>query len=356
MILEKRINAFAELGDFLSQFHESENQYNNKLKRLNDKFYDNFKRILIRAKVQNPWFTEQNSLLAVKGISKMLNKTVLEIWLRSYPTLSENYEAKRIGVIMAGNIPLVGFHDFLSVLISGHKLVAKLSSKDTILMHFVAEVLTEIEPDFKDSIILTNGIIKNIDAVIATGSDNSSRYFEYYFGKYPNIIRRNRSSAALLTGTETDNELQALGKDIFMYYGLGCRNVSKLFLPKGFDIQRLFKNFMPYGEIINHNKYANNFDYNRAVYLMNQTPFLENGFVMLKEDASYVSPISVVNYEWYEDLKSIKNRLLLNSRQIQCIVSNADIENAFPYGEAQFPAVDDYADGVDTLKFLSELS
>jgi len=356
MSLEKRINAFVSLGLFLTQFESENENKNDQLTKLNDTFYEPFKKTIVRAKVQNPWFTEENTRSAIRGIVKMLKPEILVNWTNNYPNLRHEITPKTVGVIMAGNIPLVGFHDFLSVLISGNRILAKLSSKDKLLIEFIADLLIAIEPEFKDFIFLTEGILKDIDAIIATGSNNSSRYFEYYFAKYPHIIRKNRSSVALITGNETNDQLRDLGKDIFMYYGLGCRNVSKIFIPDDFDIQRIFVNLISYQDVINHNKYANNFDYNRAVYLMNKVNFLENGFVILKEDIAYSSPISVINYERYTDIKAVKTRLLLDSEQIQCIVSNEKMDKAFPFGEAQFPEIDDYADGIDTMGFLLSIS
>jgi len=352
--LQKRINAFATLGDFLAQFIENPVQENTKLAKINSLYFNEFDKVLLRAKVQNAWFTQPNILFALKGIAKMLKKEVLEKWATSYSIVNQNDANKRIGVVMAGNIPLVGFHDLLCVLISGNILVAKLSSKDQILMQFIANLIIAIEPEFENKILLTTETIKNIDAIIATGSTNSSRYFEYYFAKYPHIIRKNRSSVAVLNGKETEQDLTNLGHDIFMYFGLGCRNVSKIFIPESFDIQLIFKNIANYNELIYHHKYANNYDYNRAIYLINTIAFLENGFSLFKEDFEYSSPIAVVFYERYSDLEKLKKRLLFDSEKIQCIVSNEQINGNFAFGQAQFPEIDDYADGIDTMRFLTE--
>jgi len=352
--LQKRINAFATLGDFLSQFLESHVTENIQLTELNKLYFNEFDKTLHRAKIQNAWFTNENIRFAIKGIAKMLKKEVLEKWVSSYSIENQNKTSKKIGVVMAGNIPLVGFHDLLCVLISGNNLFAKLSSKDQVLIQFIANLLIAIEPDFKNRIQLTTETLKGIDAIIATGSNNSSRYFEYYFAKYPHIIRKNRSSVAVLNGKESQQDLENLGHDIFMYFGLGCRNVSKIFIHQDFDIQLIFKNIVGYNQLIQHHKYANNYDYNRAIYLINTISFLENGFSLFKEDFEYSSPIAVVFYERFSDLEKLKKRLLFDSDKIQCIVSNEEIEGSFAFGEAQFPAIDDYADGIDTMQFLTK--
>jgi len=252
---------------------------------------------------------------------------------------------------MAGNIPLVGFHDFLSVLITGNKVLAKLSSNDTVLLPFLAKKLIEIEPGFAELIEFTEERLSNFDAVIATGSNNTARYFEYYFGKYPSIIRKNRNSVAILTGNETPEQLDALAEDIFRYFGLGCRNVSKLFLPKDYNFDPFFNAMYGWKEIINNNKYINNYDYNKAVYLMSNIELLDNEFLLLKEDNGFSSPISVVFYQYYESEDELRKYLSENKEHIQAIVSEKDI----PFGAAQKPQLWDYADGVDTVSFLLNL-
>jgi hypothetical protein len=353
--IERRIEIFTYLGSFLEQFTLEKSLQNKDLQMINSIFFEDFEKTILRAKVQNAWFTEENIKFALLGIVKMLKKEVLENWILSYPALNKPITSKKIAVIMAGNIPLVGFHDFLSVLISGNILVAKLSSKDQVLLQKITEILFQIEPNFKNYIHLTTGTIKDFDAVIATGSNNSGRYFDYYFGKYPNIIRKNRHSLAVLNGKETDSDLQNLAKDIFMYFGLGCRNVSKIFMPDDFDIQRIFKNITNYNSLIYHHKYANNFDYNRAVYLINNIPFLENRFALFKEDYEYSSPISVIYYERYSDIEKLKKRLMFDADKIQCIVTNENFTGKINFGEAQFPEISDYADGIDTMQFLIDL-
>ena len=256
---------------------------------------------------------------------------------------------------MAGNIPLVGFHDFLCGFISGHKLLIKLSSKDEILLNHLIKILQEWEPLLKEE-IKTTELLKGCDAYIATGSNNSARYFEEYFGQYPNIIRKNRNSVAILTGDESEEQLKALGEDIFRYYGLGCRNVSKLLVPEGYNFDAFFKAIYSWSDVMNDAKYANNYDYNKAVYLMSLFDLLENGFLMLKEDESYGSPIATLFYEKYESKESLDLKLSQDADKIQCIVGDDKNLQGFtsliPFGKTQKPNLQDYADGVDTIAFL----
>jgi hypothetical protein len=252
---------------------------------------------------------------------------------------------------MAGNIPLVGFHDFLSILISGHHVLVKQSSNDKHLLPFLAKYLEHVEPEFKNRIQFTESKLEHFDAVIATGSDNTSRYFEYYFKDKPSIIRKNRNSIAVLTGNESEDQLKALSDDVFRYYGLGCRNVSKLYVPKNYDFDAFFKAMYSWHPIIHENKYANNYDYNKAVYLMSEFKMLENGFLMLKEDENFSSPIATLFYEHYESLDELKNTLKRKKDQIQCVVSDGFIEDEVKFGQTQLPNLWDYADGVDTITF-----
>ena len=350
MILKDRINAFSTLGDFLLQFSGKEK--NTKLSLLNSKFYDKLFDEFKKAEINNRWFIEENLFYAAKSWASLLNKDLLEQWTKSYAL--EN-SSKKIGVIQAGNIPLVGFHDFLSVLISGHSFIGKASSKDDNLPRFLSKVLIEIEPRFKSKVSWVERLV-DFDAVIATGSDNSSRYFEYYFGKKPNIIRKNRSSWAVITGNETHEELSLLGEDIFRYYGLGCRNISKFFVPDGYDFKNFFEAIESFSWVYNNNKYANNYDYNQSVYLMNQIKFLQNGFFMVKEDISQHSPLSVAFYETYSKLSTVQQRIENQQDDIQLVCSaNGKIENTIPFGQTQIPQLWDYADNIDTLEFLSNL-
>jgi hypothetical protein len=230
----------------------------------------------------------------------------------------------------------------------------KQSSKDTILLPFIADKLNAIDNRFESLIQFTEDRITGFDAVIATGSDNTARYFEYYFNKYPHIIRKNRTSCALLNGFETVEELQALGNDVFRYYGLGCRNVSKLFVPVGFDITSVLDAWSDFQELINHHKYANNYDYQKSIMLLNKTSFLESGYVLLTENEKLVSPIAVVHYEYYNNDNSLKEKLKQDASKLQCVVGNHVLANV-PFGKAQSPKLDDYADQIDTLEFLTNL-
>jgi hypothetical protein len=256
---------------------------------------------------------------------------------------------------MAGNIPLVGFHDFLCVLLSGNKVLAKLSSNDKVLLPFLSDYLIKEEPLLAKRIEFTEGKLENFDAVIATGSNNTGRYFEHYFGKRPNIIRKNRSSVAILTGNESQDELEALGEDIFRYYGLGCRNVAKLFVPTGYDFDAFYKAMFTFQDVIHHHKYANNYDYNKAVYLMSDFKILDNGFLVLKEDEGFSSPIAALFYSQYDSQEKLREQLLMQEEQIQCIVSAETQSNDIAFGETQNPQLGDYADGVDTMEFLLQL-
>jgi len=351
MLLKKRINAFVELGNFLSQFTSKSISKKSTVKN-NELFFDAFKMLITRAKESNSWFTEDNVLYAIENWKNLLTKENLEKWLSTY-TIPNNAN-KRIAVIMAGNIPLVGFHDFLTVLISGHTLVAKQSSNDKYFLPLLAKYIEHVAPDFKGKIIFTTKL-ENFDAVIATGSNNTARYFDYYFGKYPHIIRKNRNAVAVITGKENKEDLEKLGEDIFRYYGLGCRNVAKMFVPKNYDFENFFQAIFKFKDIINYDKYENNYTYNKAVYLMSLFKLQENGFLMLKEDSSYSSPIASLFYEYYTDLDVLKNKLAAEKESIQVIVSNEKINNSVRFGETQRPQLEEYADGVDTMQFLIEL-
>lgn len=347
MDLRQRIDAFVALGKNLDKILGEK-----KLQTDNYAELGNF----LAVSQSNEWFTENNILFALRSIAENLTESKINNWLEKYPQLAGNKKIKRVGVVTAGNIPLVGFHDLLCVLLSGNELVIKASSKDNKLMKLIVDLLIELNIDFNKLIHFETERLKNFDAIIATGSDNTAKYFEYYFGKYPNIIRKNRNSIAILNGNETDEELELLADDMLMYFGLGCRNVSKLFLPKGFDYQRIFKSVQAYHHLTDHNKYANNFLYNKSIYLMNNVVFWENGFIMMKEDSGLASPISVIFFEYYSSINDIKQRIELDKDRIQCIVAKDGlIDDSVNYGEAQKPYLWDYADNVDTMKFLLSL-
>jgi hypothetical protein len=356
MTIDQRIKAFVAWGEFLKQFAEPGGKQGNP--SLNEQFYEPLAQLIRSVHIHNGWFTEENVRSALRGIVQMLDQEQLLDWVSRYITgLSSGKQAKNVAIIMAGNIPLVGFHDMLCVLLSGNKCTAKLSSEDKLLLPAITKVLTAIEPAFADYIVFTDDQLKNIEAVIATGSNNSARYFEYYFGKYPHIIRKNRNSPAVLTGEESETELQLLGKDIFQYFGLGCRNVSKLFVPAGYKFDAFYEGIYGFRDIINNNKYGNNYEYNRTVYLMNaHSSLLDNNFLLLKEDSSYSSPIGVLFYEFYDDLAVLNSRLQNDRELIQCIVSKPGlVSGSISFGEAQQPKLYDYADGVDTMQFLMGL-
>lgn len=335
MNLEKRISVFAELG--------------NRLKNLAG---DQKEQLIIRAKNDNSWFTKTNIENAITGICLFLEEDALFNWLDSYKLPKE---AKVVGTVMAGNIPLVGFHDLLCVLISGHHLMVKMSSQDNVLMRYIIDEIGEIEPEFKIRIAIVDQL-KGMDAIIATGSDNTARYFEYYFGKYPNIIRKNRTSCAILNGKESESDFQKLGIDIFSYYGLGCRNVSKLYVPTGYDFRQFFEGIEQYKNIHDHHKYANNYGYNKSIYLINGEKHLDNGFLLVKPSTQVVSPISVLFYEEYSNNSDLIQKLKTIEDKTQCLVSTSGwYNNSFNFGDAQKPKVSDYADHVDTLKFLCKI-
>lgn len=347
-----RIKAFNELGKFLSQFStEKIAQKDNVL--YNDLFFEGFKHQLKIAGENNTWFTNDNLLFATKNWAEALTIENLTQWTNNEQL--DNIVTKSVAVIMAGNIPLVGFHDFLSVLISGHSITVKQSSNDKHLLPFLAKYLEYVSPELKGKIIFTNEKLTSFDAVIATGSNNTARYFEYYFKNKPNIIRKSRNSVAVITGNETENDLENLSDDVFKYFGLGCRSVSKIFVPKNYNFDSFFKGMYKRHEIINNAKYANNYDYNKAVYLMSEFDILENGFLMIKEDKSYASPIASVFYEYYDNLDDLKIKLFQDKEQIQCIASLNFIENEIPFGHTQKPKLWDYADGINTLDFLANL-
>ncbi|GAB4156551.1 MAG: acyl-CoA reductase [Winogradskyella sp.] len=352
MDLQQRINAFAKLGRFIRQFSTKDLQNDPKVEA-NDLFFDGFKHQIKLAKEHNGWFTEANVRFSLDAWANALTEAKLNQWVNPYPF--KNLEPKTVGIIMAGNIPLVGFHDFLSVLISGHQVLVKQSSNDKHLLPYLAKYLEIVEPGFKGKITFTEDKLEHFDAVIATGSDNTARYFEYYFKNKPSIIRKNRNSIAVLTGKESPEQLEALSDDIFRYYGLGCRNVSKLFVPKDYNFDAFFNAVYKWHPIIHENKYANNYDYNKAVYLMSEFDMLENGFLMIKEDESYASPIATVFYEFYGSEDDLKAKLKANSNKIQCIVADGFIENEVAFGDTQKPELWDYADGVDTVDFLLKI-
>lgn len=338
MTLEEKIESFSELGRILRESLEGkETGYTYGLHDL-----------ISDQQFKNPWFTPENVKMAIRSNADELTDKNLFEWTGRYSEIEETEGLKSVGVVMAGNIPLVGFHDFLSVLISGNRLIAKTSSRDQDLIVFISNILCGINPVFKKRIIFTDGLLKGFDAVIATGSDNTSRYFEYYFGRYPHIIRKTRNSIAIIEGNEADEELSRLGTDIFSYFGLGCRSISKIYIPAGYDIEKMTRSWKSYSEIINHYKYSNNYDYNKAVLMVNREKFIDTGYVLLVQTRKISSPVAVLNYEYYDSTDYVYRDIERFNEKIQCVASRRHT----PFGEAQSPGLWDYADGVDTLDFL----
>ncbi len=310
--------------------------------------------VLQAAYQQNPWFTRESCLHALAYWGKMLQPEFLNPWMSPYPSPTKT--PLTVALILAGNIPLVGFHDLLSVLLTGNRAIVKCASNDQVLLPYLSGKLAEFDPELSGRISFTDGKLSSFEAVIATGSNNTSRYFEYYFSKKPHIIRKNRHGAAVLTGRETADDLRGLASDIFLYFGMGCRSVSKLFVPEGFDFDPVFESFYQYKPLIDHHKYANNYDYNKAVYLMSGSRMLDNGFLLLKEDPSFGSPIGTLFYETYASEDSLKRRLEEAGESVQCVVAGPWMAGAIPFGRAQYPALWDYADAVDTVDFLLKTS
>lgn len=348
MIIEEKIKLLSKLGFILDTLGEGKSWPGFEVGLSKSEFED-FEQLINKVHIHNGWFTKSSVQTAFKGISTWLEEERLNEWVKNYQIIEG--KQKRVAIIMAGNIPLVGFHDFLSVFLSGHKSIIKLSSTDQHLFKAILHYLIVMDERIKNYVEIKDNFLGDFDAVIATGSDNSSKYFESYFGKHPHIIRKNRTSVAVIDGSETKAELTELGKDIFTYFGLGCRNVSQLWIPMDFDLNRFFEAIYEFNPIINHNKYANNYDYNKAVYLMNKANLLDNGFLLLKEDFNLNSPLGMLHYVRYKDSIDAEHFLSDNKDKIQVIVG----KNYIPFGMAQNPGLMDYADGVDTMKFLSNL-
>ncbi len=305
---------------------------------------------ILLAEKYNPWFIERFTNIALLSIAKMCEKDSIEKYIFD---IKKPANPLNILVIAAGNIPLVCFHDIMTVLLSGHRVFLKPSSKDIILTKMIIDMLGEINPEIKSKIqLITDKIpLNETNAIIATGSNNTAQYFESYFSKYPKIIRKNRTSIAVLNEKESESELKNLADDILLYFGLGCRNVSKLLLPKGYDVQKIFNTVYDYGFLMQHHKYCNNYDYYRSIYLLNREHFLENNFLILKQSKDIHAPVAVLYYDFYESDRDIEKYVSDNATEIQCIVGN----NHIPFGRAQFPDITDFADGINTKDFLMEL-
>lgn len=340
MELDRYLDAFEKLGKYLKQEPKDEN----------------LQAKITEAYLYNNWFTPENIEEAIANIAdRFLDRNKLKQWVNPYQLPVQN--PYKVGIVMAGNIPLVGFHDLLAVLISGHYPMVKLSSKDKKLLPHLLDVLHDIDAEIANR-ITTVDMLKDFDAIIATGSNNTSRYFDYYFGKYPNIIRKNRNSLALLTGNESQNQLQNLGKDIFQYFGLGCRNVSKLLVPHDFDFDRLFSALEPYRELYDHHKYANNYDYHKGLLLLNEDTFLDAGFMLLREMESLASPMATLHYEHYQSVEAIQSYVDKHNGDLQLVIGNTQ-ELSIPeldFGATQAPELWHYPDKLDTLAFLEDLN
>ena len=331
MNINERIDLLVKLGEYFV---------------LND---DELQSVKQKAYYQNPWFGIEFIDLALKNIAQnFLQKDLLEKWIKQYD-ITEPSQQKKVGIVMAGNIPLVGFHDFLCVFINGHEAIIKPSSKDEILVKHIAEKFFAWNDASNQNIVFAENL-KHCDAYIATGSNNSSRYFEYYFAKYPHLIRRNRTSVALLNGNETTEELSLLADDMQLYYGMGCRNVTKLFVPEGYDFIALLDALRKYNYFADFHKYRNNYDYQLALLIMNHKFYMTNDSIILTENESVFAPVSQVNYSYYNETKTLAESLQSNM-DIQCIVG----KNFMPFGKSQSPLLTDYADGIDTMQFLKQL-
>lgn len=341
MNLKQRITAFVQVGLFINRhFSDKQNPAEVQLHQGLDK-------IIEVAHIHNNWFTPNFVKEAIFNLGFFLS----EEDLTKFTTSLKETPQKTIALICAGNIPLVCFHDVLCVLVSGNKALIKLSADDNILLPFFLKLLTHYEPLFEEQILFADGKLGHFDAIIATGSDNTASHLHYYFGKYPHIIRKSRTSVAILGGNETSEELKNLGKDVFQYFGLGCRNVSKLLVPKGYSFNLFFESIVDFGFVVNNKKYGNNYDYHRAIYLLESMAFLDNNFLMIKESADLHSPVGVLYYEFYDSPADIQNYLESHKDHIQCVVG----ENYIPFGYSQQPVITEFADNVNTLEFLVNL-
>ncbi len=340
MNINRRIQLISDIGEFFKNYL-NENYDNN-----NDDKLVEFKDVITKAQSKNPWFTDANIKVNLTYWSKKLTKHNLNKWLSKYNL--NNTSRKNIAIIMAGNIPLVGFHDFICVFLSGHNSIIKLSNSDNCIIPF----LTDLMKLPSERIVYSNSFLKDYDGVIATGSDNTSRYFDYYFKNKRSIIRKNRNSIAILNGEESDDDLKSLSQDIFTYFGLGCRNVSKLYVPKNYNFDLFFNSIFCYKELINNHKYANNYDYNKAIYLMSEYKFLDNGFFIVKEGNEMHSPISTINFEYYDNVSILREKINQEDDNIQCIVSNIEFKGKVNFGQTQNPSLNQYADNIDVMRFL----
>lgn len=338
------INAFSALGQVLEDLSTQDSS-----KLLSQTEFEQLKALIAKEQHYNGWFTPEQIYMALDEIRPWLRQEALTTWLAAYTFASV---PKTIALILPSNLPLVGFHDFLCVLCSGHKALVKLSTDDARLLPALAQLLCEFEPALKERIQFAPTKLSGFDAVIATGSNNAMLHFKGYFDKYPHLFRGHRSSIAILDGSETKAELESLGQDVLRYFGRGCRNVTQVLIPQDFDLNRIFEGLLPMAEVINHKKYGNNYDYNKAVHLLNLSPILDNNFILLKESKALFSPLAMLHYFRYQEPSEIEAYLLENQHDIQCIVGHAYL----PFGAAQCPQLNDYADGIDTMQFLGNFA
>ena len=343
MQLKQRINAFVQVGNFILR------HFSTKRKSEEANLHLGLGELIKTAQIYNGWFIEEFANHALKNIGNVLTQQDIETLCQKLP--AENSNPKTVAVICAGNIPMVGFHDILCILLAGDTVLIKLSTDDNVLLPFFLKLLVHYEPEFDTQIRLSDGRLTNFDAIIATGSNNTANYFDYYFSKYPSIIRKNRSSLAVLTGKESSEQLGELGKDIFYYYGLGCRNVSKLLVPQDYNFNHFFESIFKYAYLADNKKYANNYEYNRTIYLMATADFLDNNFLIIKPDNQIHAPISVVFYERYKNQEEVNDYLEKNRPEIQCIVG----QDYIPFGNSQSPVITDFADDINTMNFLVNL-
>lgn len=341
MTVKQRIEAFVQVGNFI------ERHYQNTPREDEKQLHEGLNKVIELAHAYNNWFIPQFIDSSLRNISTILDQNSVSGFAQSLQIT----QPKTVAVICAGNIPMVCFHDILCVLLSGHNLLIKLSDDDKILPPFFLKLLVHYAPEFESSILFSPAKLANFDAVIATGSNNTASHFQYYFSKYPNIIRKNRTSVAILTGKETNDDLKNLGMDVFQYFGLGCRSVNKLLVPANYSFNQFFESIVDFGYVVNNKKYGNNYDYHRAIYLLESLPFLDNNFVMLRESSDLHSPVGVIYYQYYSHPSEIEKYLKENENQLQCIVGQGYV----PFGYSQQPVITEFADKINTLDFLVNL-
>lgn len=343
LTLQKRIDGFLHLRDYLMELSNP------------SKSHRDFDEVVQKTSSHNPWFTPKVIHESIEGLVQLLDPFQIQDVVNKY-YLGEPTEVRKVAVIMAGNIPMVNFHDYLCILLSGHRFLGKLSSQDKYLLPFFSNKLITFDEGWREYIQFTEEKLTEFDAVIATGSNNSSRYFEYYFGKYPHIIRKNRNSVAILSGNESEDDFKNLFSDVFQYYGLGCRNISQIIVPENYSFIPLFDAWQELGnELLEHNKYKNNYDYYRAMYLVNKNEFFDTGFASVFPSEEISSPVSVIHYWRYHSSNQVKEFLELNKEKIQCVISNVkefDSNVTYTIGKSQVPSIFDYPDQVDIFQFL----